>query len=254
MASEDQTKPANLAASESLGVGWHHYASSSNRALPGAAEGAAEEAKNPRPQDVLLPRAACHSAECVCVCVFLLTSHAPPPQLNAAVGIHTGGLGHDLQPDFCTQTLTASPPRYNAVKAGDFKITEKLLAEGGDPNAPVGKKGITAMHRVASTGNRKLALLLESQGGKRVSAADATTVINAIPVSCASRCPQSARPPHTRTQLSLKPPALRKSTHKDLDWVCSTAVPSLTVPCCSFPMTRLMQPWTRNTCSTSGTR
>lgn len=67
-------------------------------------------------------------------------------------------------------------PRYDAVKAGDYAMTVKLLDDGANPNAPVGKKGITAMHRVAAASNRKLELLLESRGGKRVSPAEAKDV------------------------------------------------------------------------------
>jgi ankyrin repeat protein len=78
--------------------------------------------------------------------------------------------------------------RYDAVKAGDYATTAKLLDEGGNPNAPVGKKGITAMHRVAAAGNRKLELLLEARGGKKVSPAEAAVVV--------------PPPPHTHTPLN----------------------------------------------------
>ena len=37
---------------------------------------------------------------------------------------------------------------YDAAKAGDAAKVTELLAAGANPNAPVGKKGMTAMHRV----------------------------------------------------------------------------------------------------------
>lgn len=44
--------------------------------------------------------------------------------------------------------------RYDAVKAGDYANVAKNLKLGANPNAPAGKKGITAMHRVAALGGR----------------------------------------------------------------------------------------------------
>eukprot|EP00041_Stephanoeca_diplocostata_P034937 m.1213235 g.1213235 ORF g.1213235 m.1213235 type:complete len:375 (-) comp24602_c0_seq8:4356-5480(-) len=65
---------------------------------------------------------------------------------------------------------------YDAVKAGDYANVAKNLKLGANPNAPAGKKGITAMHRVAALGNRKLELLLEDHGGTPVNKSEAALV------------------------------------------------------------------------------
>lgn len=60
---------------------------------------------------------------------------------------------------------------YDAVKANDFTSVKAMLTQGANPNAKVGKKGMTAMHRVAKVGNRKLELILEDYGGVKIKAA-----------------------------------------------------------------------------------
>lgn len=54
--------------------------------------------------------------------------------------------------------------RYDAVKAENLDKTSALLAAGGNPNAPVGKKGMTALERAAATENFELKRQLGASG------------------------------------------------------------------------------------------
>ena len=55
---------------------------------------------------------------------------------------------------------------YDAVKAENVELVKKLLLEGANPNAPVGKKGMTAMERAVAHSNRDIEQLLLQSGGK----------------------------------------------------------------------------------------
>eukprot|EP00040_Diaphanoeca_grandis_P004680 m.29734 g.29734 ORF g.29734 m.29734 type:complete len:929 (-) comp16150_c0_seq1:365-3151(-) len=57
---------------------------------------------------------------------------------------------------------------YDMVKANNTNRVKELIAEGADPNSKVGKKGMTAMHRVAMSGNHKLEAILADGGGSKI--------------------------------------------------------------------------------------
>jgi ankyrin repeat protein len=54
---------------------------------------------------------------------------------------------------------------YDAVKKGDAAEVERLLLEGGNPNAPVGKKGMTCMTRAVLKKNLAIEKLLVEHKG-----------------------------------------------------------------------------------------
>nr|BAG55493.1 protein tyrosine kinase [Monosiga ovata] len=54
---------------------------------------------------------------------------------------------------------------YDAVKANDVGRVKDLLQQGADPDAPVGKKGLTSMHRAAVLAHRDIETLLQTHGG-----------------------------------------------------------------------------------------
>ena len=54
---------------------------------------------------------------------------------------------------------------YDAVKKGDSLSVTKLLAEGANPDAPVGKKGLTSMARATALPTRDIEKLLQAGGG-----------------------------------------------------------------------------------------
>jgi hypothetical protein len=68
------------------------------------------------------------------------------------------------------------------VKQVDVALINSLLALGGNPNAPVGKKGMTAMDRAATAGNSHLEILLESGSGRAVDADTAVSETTTLPM------------------------------------------------------------------------
>eukprot|EP00043_Microstomoeca_roanoka_P016057 m.161736 g.161736 ORF g.161736 m.161736 type:complete len:939 (+) comp16381_c0_seq2:1676-4492(+) len=54
---------------------------------------------------------------------------------------------------------------YDAVKAGKYDTVKQLLDMGADPNAPVGKKGMTCMFRAVQKSHANIEELLMQRGG-----------------------------------------------------------------------------------------
>ena len=54
---------------------------------------------------------------------------------------------------------------YDAVKKGDAATVSKLLESGANPDAPVGKRGMTSMQRAAALPTRDIEKLLQTKGG-----------------------------------------------------------------------------------------
>lgn len=64
---------------------------------------------------------------------------------------------------------------YDAVKVGKpANVIDNLLAQGADPNSPVGKKGRNAMQRAAEKKHLEVERLLAAKGGKL----HATSILN----------------------------------------------------------------------------
>ena len=57
---------------------------------------------------------------------------------------------------------------YDAVKSSNLSLVEQLLAEGADPDAPVGKKGMTSMHRAATLATHDIEDVLLRNGGTMI--------------------------------------------------------------------------------------
>jgi hypothetical protein len=54
---------------------------------------------------------------------------------------------------------------YDAVKRGDASAVARLLEQGANPDAPVGKRGMTSMERAAGLKTRDIEKLLLARGG-----------------------------------------------------------------------------------------